>query len=131
MAIEWKEDFATEDPQIDTQHRQIFRFANKLEALAERDEVDQQEIGSLVHFLDNYIQSHFRYEEACMLKRHCPVAKRNRDEHIAFKTFLDSSLEAYHRDGYNQEWARRLYSKLEHWLSNHICQIDAQLRNSQ
>ncbi|MDQ8186261.1 hemerythrin family protein [Pelagicoccus sp. SDUM812002] len=127
MAIEWRKNFATNDPHIDEQHQQIFRFANKLEAIAEQAEVDTREVDHLLRFLETYIQNHFRYEEACMLKRRCPVAQKNRSEHLAFKGYLTRTLEVYHQNGYSQEWAQTLYSKLENWLSNHICRVDVQL----
>ena len=129
MAIEWNKGFSTGDAHIDEQHQQIFRFANKLERISQQEEVDDQEVNSLLRFLETYIQNHFRYEEACMLKRRCPVAQRNRSEHMAFKAFLTRSLEVYHQNGYQQAWAADLYKRLEDWLSNHICRIDVQLRN--
>lgn len=129
MAIHWKADYATHDPRIDEQHQQIFRFANRLEALARKDDVDAQEVDSLLRFLESYVQSHFRYEEACMLKRQCPVAKRNRSEHLAFKAFFDRSIAAYRNDGYTQEWAMGLSEKIQTWLNTHICLVDTQLRN--
>lgn len=129
MAIEWRKNFATNDSHIDEQHQQIFRFANKLEELVLQDEVDTREVDSLLSFLETYIQNHFRYEEACMLKRACPVAQQNRSEHLAFKAFLTRSIEKYQQSGYQQNWAKELHSKLENWLCNHICRVDVQLRN--
>lgn len=129
MAIEWNEKFATEDSHVDEQHRQIFRFANRLEVIAGKEQADTQEVESLLRFLDTYIQNHFRYEEACMLKRRCPVAQKNRSEHIALKTFIDGSFETYQQNGYQQQWAQELHKKLEHWLTHHICHIDIQLRD--
>lgn len=129
MAIEWRKNFATNDPHIDEQHQQIFRFANKLETFALKKDVDKWEVDNLLRFLETYIQNHFRYEEACMLKRRCPVAQRNRSEHLAFKAFLARALETYHNNGYSPTWALELHKKLEHWLSNHICRVDIQLRN--
>ncbi len=129
MAIEWRNNFATNDPHIDEQHQQIFRFANKLEALAQQATVDTREVDHLLHFLETYIQNHFRYEEACMLKRRCPVAQKNRSEHVAFKAFFTRNLESYRQNGHSQEWAQELYRKLENWLSNHICRVDVQIRH--
>ncbi|MEE4210737.1 MAG: hemerythrin family protein [Parvularcula sp.] len=128
MAIEWRKNFATNDPHIDEQHQQIFRFANKLETLAQQEEVDAEEVDHLLRFLETYIQNHFRYEEACMLKRRCPVAQKNRSEHVAFKAYLTRNLETYRQNGYTREWAQELYAKLENWLCNHICRVDVQLR---
>lgn len=129
MAIHWKADYATHDRRIDEQHQQIFRFANRLEALARNEEVDTQEVDSLLRFLESYAQSHFRYEEACMLKRQCPVAQRNRSEHLAFKASLARSLAAYRNDGYTQKWARELSERIQKWLNTHICLVDIQLRD--
>ncbi|MBD5781105.1 hemerythrin family protein [Pelagicoccus sp. NFK12] len=129
MAIEWRKNFATNDPHIDEQHQQIFRFANKLETIAQQADVDTREVDHLLSFLETYIQNHFRYEEACMLKRRCPVAQKNRSEHVAFKAFLTRNVEAYRHNGYSQQWAQQLFEKLENWLSNHICRVDVKLRD--
>lgn len=128
MAIEWRNNFSTDDPHIDEQHQQIFRFANKLEILAGNEKVDASEFDSVLSFLQTYVQNHFRYEEACMLKRRCPVAQQNRSEHVEFKAFLSQSLATYRENGYQQDWARELHKTLENWLSNHICRVDVQLR---
>ena len=124
MAIAWSEDFATGDARIDDHHRQIFRFANRLEAI-----VDLQELESLLAGLEAYIANHFRYEEACMLRRGCPAAKRNSAEHIVCKGLLGRSIANYRRDGYRKEWGEDLYRQLEAWLSQHICEVDRELRN--
>ena len=130
MAIEWNKGFATGDSHLDEQHKQIFRFSNRLEVLSSQQEVDSNEMDALLRFLETYIQNHFRYEEACMLKRHCPVAQKNRSEHIAFKAFLARALGDYRCNGYERKWAQDLYKRLENWLSNHICRVDTQLRRS-
>lgn len=129
MAIEWKNQFATHDSHIDEQHQQIFRFANKLEALAQQEDVDTREVDHLLSFLETYIANHFRYEEACMLKRRCPVAQKNRSEHLEFKAFFARNVQDYRHHGYSKAWALQLFSKIEHWLSHHICHIDAELRH--
>lgn len=129
MAIEWRKNFATDDPHIDEQHQQIFRFANKFEAIAQQEQVDTSEVDSLLRFLETYVQNHFRYEEACFLKRRCPAAQKNRSEHVAFKAFLTRSLDTYQQNGYQKTWAQELHSKLENWLANHICRVDVQLRD--
>ncbi|MBC2607361.1 bacteriohemerythrin [Pelagicoccus albus] len=129
MAIEWDKGFATKDSHIDEQHQQIFRFTNRFESVAQQEDPDLHEVESLLSFLNTYIQNHFRYEEACMLKRKCPAAQKNRSEHIAFKAYLSRSIETYRTEGYRKSWAKDLHKKLEDWLCNHICRVDVQLRD--
>lgn len=129
MSIEWKPEFSTNDAQIDEQHQQIFRFANRFETIIANGEPDLDEINSLLRFLETYVQNHFRYEEACMLKRRCPVAQRNRSEHLAFKAYLDREIARFHEEGYSEEWAKQVIQRVETWLTSHICNLDAQLRN--
>lgn len=129
MSMEWQEDYATRIEKIDNQHRQLFRFANKLEAFLEQDDVSQEEIERLLRFLEVYIKSHFQYEEACMLKHGCPVAKKNRDAHLAFLNFFKRSVAEYRQNGYTRSWLESLQIFIELWLKDHICCIDIKLRD--
>lgn len=130
MSIHWKTDFATRDDKIDEQHRQIFRFANKLEDfLDDKEEASDEEVERLLGFLEGYIKSHFQYEEACMLKRSCPFAKQNHDAHKAFIEFFDNAVSHYRKEGCSKEWLNSLHGFIEGWLTSHICRIDVKLRD--
>ncbi len=129
MPIDWIDDFATNDDKIDDQHRQLFRFANKLETFLHLDEPPDAEIQRLLRFLEVYLKSHFQYEETCMLKRQCPVAKANHQAHKDFLETFERSVERYQREGYSRDWIQSLHSFVAHWLTHHICHIDAKLRD--
>lgn len=129
MPIDWIDDFETKDDKIDDQHRQLFRFANKLESFLELDDVSDAEIVRLLRFLEVYVKSHFQYEEACMHKRHCPFAKANHDAHKRFLEFFENAVAQYQSDGYSRDWIRSLHGFMSGWLTSHICHIDAKLRD--
>ena len=129
MPIDWKEDFETNDPKIDDQHRLLFRFTNKLETFLSEDHVSDQEVDRLLRFLEVYVKSHFQYEEACMLKRRCPHAKANRAAHQSFLEFFEKTVASYQSEGFTKGWLRSLHDFLQNWLTSHICHIDAQLRH--
>lgn len=130
MPIEWSEAFSTSEPKLDDQHRQLFRFANKLEQLAHAGHPPREEIDRLLNFFEPYAKTHFLFEETCMHARRCPAAKANREAHLAFIKFFDESAQRLRADGYSQEWLEEMNSFVQRWLRSHICAIDAQLRDS-
>ena len=129
MALDWSEEYETKDRKVDEQHRQLFRFANKLEEFLERKTISSDEIDQLLHFLKTYAASHFRYEEACMLKGRCPAAKKNRLAHQTFMEFFEESTATYRAKGFSRQWLERLSSFIQNWLVSHICAVDIELRH--
>lgn len=80
----WTEKFATGNPEIDEQHRQLIRHVNRLEALLIQTNPSAGEIAFISEFLDfleNYIQYHFAFEENCMACNRCPAHEKNREAH--------------------------------------------------
>lgn len=130
MSIEWSEAYATSETKLDDQHRQLFRFANKLEELVRSGNPAREEIDRLLNFLESYAKTHFLYEETCMRARRCPAAKANREAHMAFIKFFDESAGKMRREGYSLEWLQDINRFVQRWLDSHICAIDTQLRDS-
>jgi len=130
MAIHWQEKYATGIDAIDSQHRKIFEFCNKLEELIEQEVDSGPKLDNLLMFLTTYASTHFAYEENCMFKHACPVAKQNRDAHVKFLDFLETSKAQRYTASSSLEWMRNLHAFLEKWLDSHICQIDTQLKQS-
>ncbi|MDQ8205544.1 hemerythrin family protein [Pelagicoccus sp. SDUM812003] len=129
MALEWSEAYETQIRKVDEQHQQLFRFANKLEELIGQEAASSEEVEQLLHFLKTYAESHFRYEEACMAKRRCPAAKKNRLAHQTFMEFYEDSTASYRENGFSREWLERLNSFIQDWLHSHICAVDIELRH--
>lgn len=127
--MEWSEKYATGIPQIDDQHRMLFRMVSDFRSALDEGQGGRV-YGNLLQSLDLYARSHFRFEEGCMVKYACPVADSNRAAH---RDFVDS-LSRYHKkfatSGFSPADGRELVDHLDLWLDNHIGRVDTQLKKS-
>ncbi len=86
--LEWKPDYETGVPEIDTQHKVLFDNINRLGKLLDKEKVDRAEADYLLKFLVNYAEQHFKGEETCMARYRCPAHGKNKEEHANFRTIL-------------------------------------------
>src|SRR5688572_11901873 len=121
MSIEWSEAYATSEAKLDDQHRQLFRFANKLEELVRAGDAPREEVDRLLNFLESYAKTHFLYEEACMHARRCPAARANREAHMAFIRFFDESAAKLRATRYSPDRLEEINRFVQRWLDSHIC----------
>jgi hemerythrin len=127
--VEWSEKYATGIPQLDDQHRMLFRMVSDF-----RSALDEGEGGrvyaNLLQSLDLYARSHFRFEEGCMVKYACPALESNRTAHREFVDTLSRYQKKNATAGFNPTDGRELVDQLDSWLDNHIGRIDTQLKKS-
>lgn len=128
MAIEWKKDYETGEPKVDSQHKKLFECVNHLERLIQTGNPSREDLDRLFNFLGMYVQSHFSYEELCMFQHNCPVARKNRDAHQKFTETYKKFLDRYQRFGPQLALLKELHQAAESWLVNHICKVDTHLR---
>lgn len=127
MGIAWKSEYATGLPQIDAQHRQLFRFVDSLDRIIESGEVSRGEVDHLLMFLGSYAKSHFAYEEPRMGRYRCPAAQANKAAHREFIAFFERFRVDYDFSAGGSGQLSRLRDFLSAWLVDHICSIDCQL----
>src|SRR5271166_3430809 len=87
--LDWNEKFETGHSVIDSQHRMLFGYINRLEDLSRSRNPSKDEVALFFHFMDfleDYIITHFREEEGCMFRFRCAAHK---DNMIAHGEFLD------------------------------------------
>ncbi len=128
MAIAWSEKYETGDPEIDQQHKQLFKYVDDLERHMERG-VDDEYLRKFLNFLGIYTRSHFCYEEICMRQRKCPLAKKNQEQHDKLVEAYKHYLHRFETEGASEELVRKLHDFLLSWLTNHILKIDTSLRS--
>ncbi len=124
--IAWDDSMASGDALIDEQHKQLIDQINHLmRAMVAKE--GKNKLKSSLDFLQSYVVKHFGYEEDCMEKHRCPVAKANKTAHATFvKNFL--SLRArIEKEGPTAALAIELQQSLADWLVNHIRKIDTNL----
>jgi len=126
MAVNWKEAFKIGIVEIDAQHRELFSRLDKLEN-ALRDGKGREVIFSTFHFLDNYVQRHFRAEEALQEFYQYPHLLMHAAEHAAFKKRLKSLEERLTLEDPSEKLAAHTQAFLTNWLITHVTSLDKEL----
>ena len=127
--MKWSERHATGIPEIDDQHRMLFRMTEDFRAALDEGK-GEGVYGGLLDSLSLYVRSHFRYEEGCMEKYACPAAEGNRNAHAKFVETLKEFQQRYAAHGFERSDSRELVDTLDNWLDKHIGRMDAQLKKS-
>lgn len=120
---------ATDVPEVDRQHRQLFDMVNQLEAAARQGKA-REEIDRMLNFLGDYVQQHFSTEERLMAERHCPSLEKNKQAHAALIKTYTEWRQQYEEKGAKLSLVMELKNILSQWLVSHICGIDRCLKNT-
>lgn len=111
---------------IDQQHKELIQKLNEL-TIAMKQQRDRAEIEGILNFLEHYVEIHFKDEEGCMEKYHCPMAETNQRAHTKFTQKFYELRDQFDREGPNAALAIAIQRDLRDWLINHIRQIDTSL----
>jgi hemerythrin len=126
MSSGWDVSMTTGVPQVDNEHKELFRqVANLNQAM--REGKGRNEIGKILNFVGDYVVSHFAHEEKFMEDYRCPIAEANKAAHnqlIAKFKELQSRFESV---GNSSALTLEIHDTLKNWLVQHIRQIDTQL----
>lgn len=74
MPIQWDQQYEVGESRVDSQHRNLFDYINRLEQMVvqgKQGRLDRREVENLFIFLGAYVNTHFAYEELCMTLRGC------------------------------------------------------------
>ena len=126
--VHWTEDYATGDPEIDAQHKQLFQYIDDLEKHLSAGDINEAYMKQFLDWLGLYTRTHFCYEEICMRRRNCPVAGKNKEQHEKLLKAYQDFRHRFEVEGISKELLERLHNFLLSWLKNHILRIDTHLR---
>jgi hemerythrin len=127
----WTKQFETGVPEIDEQHRQLIRHVNNLEALLVQTNLSRAEVESLlefVGFLEDYVVSHFAYEEECMQRFRCPMHEKNKLAHQQFLGLFRGFRDRIGKEGMRMDLIKELNQTIHAWIEGHILTVDTGLR---
>lgn len=124
----WNDSFATGSALVDTQHRMLIDKINKLEELLNGPPPSRIICDELLNFLGSYVTTHFKFEEQCMERYHCPAHEKNKQAHAAFMGVFAKFKERYLKEGPKPEVLKALQSAASDWIKNHILTVDIQLK---
>ena len=118
MALEWTSGLRVGVDEIDEQHQELFRRAERL-ILALRAG-DRGEVEPLLHYLSDYVVSHFECEERWMERAEYPGLAAHRDAHRRFRDEFAELTREYRRKGPTPLVALTVHNWLAAWLKEHI-----------
>jgi len=127
MAVVWKDEYSTGEPEIDKQHQILFKYLDDLEDHMEQG-IDASYVSNLLDNIGLFTRSHFCYEEICMRRTKCPIASKNKQHHTKLLAAYTQYCKQFETEGVSNELIQKLHDFLESWLVNHILKIDTNLR---
>jgi hemerythrin len=125
MTFEWTSSLVVGVPEIDEQHQELFRRAERL-ILALRAG-DRSEVEPLIRYLADYAVSHFEAEERCMTQTGYPGLEAHRAAHQKFREDFQGLVRDYQRKGPTALVALSIHNWLADWLRTHIGGADVDL----
>jgi hemerythrin len=123
MALVWSSALALGVPEMDGQHRELFRRLERLEdaILAH----DRTEAPRLLTFLRDHVREHFAGEEALMRTFGYPELEPHVEEHRAFAREIENLERTEH--GNTAALVLRLDLDVTGWVRDHIYGSDVAL----
>jgi hemerythrin len=118
--IVWDEKLNTGVDVIDHQHRRIVDYINELHRAIE--EGDKSRVGEVLEDMSDYTIAHFAFEESLQEKCEYGAIEEHKALHDAFAGKI-TGYQKRHNTG--EDIAGSLLSDLQHWLTHHITQEDA------
>ena len=127
--FEWKDEYGVNVPEIDKQHRELFRIGRKIAELVmlEDDDDHFDEIMTILAELKDYTMYHFRFEENLMGKYGYSDIDRHKIEHL-FLTRKIEKFESQDIDERQSEAINELVRFISDWISGHILKTDMKYR---
>jgi hemerythrin len=125
MALQWTPALAVGVPELDAQHQELFRRAERLVTALRAG--DRSEVLPLLVYLQEYVNLHFDAEERLMKKAGYPGADGHAAAHRAFREDFAAMVEDFKRSGPTALVALTIHNWLSDWLRKHIGGVDTEL----
>ncbi len=125
MGLHWTDALALGVPEIDQQHRELFRRIDQL--LDGMLKGERAEVSKLLAFLGQYVIVHFGAEEELMRTRRYPGYSLHKAEHDRFLADLSLLEEEHRANGLTDRLVVRVERQVADWLRDHIYLTDAAL----
>jgi hemerythrin len=123
--IQWSPALAVGVPEIDAQHQELFRRAERLVTALRAG--DRAEVAPLIKYLGDYVVEHFAAEERYMHEIGFPGLDGQRAAHLAFREDFATMVADYERKGPTPLVALTLHNWLSDWLRKHVGGMDVEI----
>lgn len=129
--LQWTEQFETGNSEIDSQHKTLINYINRLEEVSYATNPSRQEaefLLNLVDFVETYTNVHFKHEESCMARFRCPAYQENKTAHAEFSKFFQQFKHRFKTAGCRSEVLKELHDTCRSWIKSHILRVDLRLK---
>lgn len=123
VVFSWDKELETGIDLIDRQHMQIMIAANKLFVCRGQDEA-QEQLRNCLHFLEGYINHHFREEEAFQLECNFEGYVEHCAQHATLSATLHTFVDALSASPHEETELTAFYDFVMDWVRTHILQED-------
>ncbi|MGB3367733.1 MAG: hemerythrin family protein [Acidaminobacteraceae bacterium] len=123
MGTSWTSDLLTGHELIDEQHQKLFVHFNELYELI-RVGKGQDEILSMIEFLEEYIKFHFDSEMELQEKSKYPGAEDHKRLHAIFKKQVSIFSKELKENGVDDKLLLRVNLTIVDWIRVHIGEED-------
>lgn len=126
----WKEKYKIGITAIDQQHEELFRrVADFVQAIRQEGRWEEKidKVKDTMAFLQEYVVTHFNYEEKYQQKLGYPDWEEHRRIHEAFKADVQNMAQEFAATGYHEDAVQKLAGKLLAWLINHVVAADQKM----
>ncbi len=120
----WNDTMSIGVPEIDDQHKRLFRLANDVEATL-RSGFDKEAVQNDLRILCDYAVEHFAAEEALMDMDAYPEYDKHMSEHMLCTTKALDFLEAFSED--KEVDMAAFLQFVTFWIHDHILNVDMTL----
>ena len=115
MSLQWSSDLELDIPVIDSQHKRIVDYINKVEVAHKHH--SHNELMDVLDELVDYTLSHFAFEETLMEEAGYPFLKAHQKVHALFTRRVNGY---YQQAKAGADVTDELMHTLKAWLINHI-----------
>lgn len=127
LRLEWNDLMSTGIEEVDEQHKKLLNAINDF-GDAIRLGKGKDELINMLKFANDYAIQHFKFEESCFTKYHCPTAEKNKAAHAEFRAIFDRYWAQFQQEGASDLLLLNIHNEFATWLVNHIWRIDTTLK---
>lgn len=123
FTFQWTPEISVGNEHLDAQHRSLLGKVNELLSAIIYNE-GEEKVGEAIRFLDEYIQTHLRDEEAYMLEHGYPKLEEHKQMHESFNETYRSLKADLEQNGATKSLALKVQTHVGQWWMNHIGKAD-------
>jgi len=119
MMTLWNQNLETGIPEIDDQHRELFKHVDILFNNADADAASER-VSKTLEFLEEYVEKHFYDEQLLHIDAQYPKREKHKKMHAAFVRVFKDLKQHYDTDGAKVTVLLKINRTVSEWLRIHI-----------